>query len=71
MSNILLNFSDPIKVQSNANKYFGKHIKIFESNRKDKKYMVLNPKTNKFVHFGAMGYEDFTKHKIKLLKGNT
>ena len=24
--------------------------------------MVLNPNTSKYVYFGAMGYEDFTKH---------
>ena len=32
------------------------------SSRKDKKYMVLNPKTNKMVHFGYFGMEDYTKH---------
>ena len=25
--------------------------------------MVLNPHTNKWVYFGQMGYEDFTKHQ--------
>ena len=24
--------------------------------------MVLDPNTNKMVHFGQMGYEDYTKH---------
>ena len=33
------------------------------SSRKDKKYMVLDPNTNKMVHFGQMGYEDYTIHK--------
>jgi hypothetical protein len=27
--------------------------------------MVLNPHTNKYIHFGATGYEDDTKHKDK------
>ena len=25
--------------------------------------MLLNPETNKFVHFGSLAYEDFTKHQ--------
>jgi hypothetical protein len=25
--------------------------------------MVLNPDTNKFIHFGQLGFEDFTKHQ--------
>ena len=36
---------------------------LFISNRKDKKYMILIPDTNKFVHFGSLAYEDFTKHQ--------
>ena len=34
------------------------------STRKDKKYMVITPQGHT-VHFGAMGYEDYTKHKNK------
>lgn len=33
------------------------------SNRKNRKYKILNPNTNKYIHFGDMRYEDFTKHK--------
>ena len=36
-----------------------------QSTRKGKKYMVLNPTTKKWVHFGALGYEDYTVHKDK------
>lgn len=32
------------------------------STRKDKKYMIQDP-NNKWVHFGQMGYEDYTKHR--------
>lgn len=36
-------------------------LKIEPSHRKDKKYMVkIN---NKTIHFGAAGYQDYTKHK--------
>jgi hypothetical protein len=33
------------------------------STRKDKKYMAFDGK--KWIHFGQMGYEDYTKHKDK------
>ena len=59
----LLNVSDPLIVKKNLKKYI--HIdtpELFISNRKDKKYMILNPLTNKFIHFGSLAYEDFTKH---------
>jgi len=35
-----------------------------KSTRKDKKYMVRIDDT-KTVHFGALGYSDYTKHKDK------
>ena len=40
------------------------NIIIKPSDRKEKKYMAIvdNKKT---IHFGAKGYEDFTKHKDK------
>jgi hypothetical protein len=56
-------FSNPKKVQELANKYLGKDVIIYRSINKAKKYMVYNPNTKKWVHFGQMGYEDFTKHK--------
>lgn len=45
-----------------ADKYLGKDIPVYLSSRKTKKFMVITP-DNKAVHFGAMGYEDYTKHK--------
>ena len=33
---------------------------VHESSRKDKKFMVFDGRT--MVHFGQMGYEDYTKH---------
>ena len=56
------NFSNPKTVNKKAVQYLGENVKIKLSNKSDKKYMVLNPNTNKYVYFGAMGYEDFTKH---------
>lgn len=55
-------YSDPTQVFKKARKYLGKDVDIQISGRKDKKYMVKSPE-GKWVHFGQMGYEDFTKHK--------
>lgn len=57
--------SDPELAQKKAQKYLGKNTQILLSTRKYKKYMILNPETNKYVHFGDMRYEDFLKHKDK------
>jgi len=53
-------FSNIEKVRKNAEKLGIKNM-IYPSTRKDKKYMVRHPDTYKFIHFGQMGYEDFTK----------
>ena len=52
-------------VLNNAKKYLGNNVVIKKSSNKGKKFMVLNPNTNKYIHFGATGYEDYTKHKDK------
>jgi hypothetical protein len=59
----ILKWSDLKDVIKNKNKYLGEDIPLFLSTRKDKKFMVLNPNTNKYIHFGQMNFEDFTKHK--------
>ena len=60
----LLEISNPREVIKNAVKYFNDpNIKVYLSTKKDKKYMVQNPNTKKMVHFGQVGYEDYTKHK--------
>jgi hypothetical protein len=40
-------------------------MKLYLSTRKDKKYMITNPKTNKLIHFGSFNppMEDYTYHK--------
>ena len=57
---MLSKYSNIDVVNKNAKKYCNK--KVFKSTRKDKKYM-LEDDNGHFVHFGQMGYEDFTKHK--------
>ena len=56
-------YSNPKKVQEKAKKYLGEGAIIYRSAKKDKKYMIYNPNTKKWVHFGQMPYEDFTKHQ--------
>jgi hypothetical protein len=60
--NELLNYSDPTKVYKNATDYFGKNVPIYISDKPTKKYMIKNPQ-DKWVHFGEMGYQDFTRHQ--------
>jgi hypothetical protein len=56
-------YSNPKKVQEKAKKYLGEGAIIYRSIKKDKKYMIYNPNTKKWVHFGQIPYEDFTKHQ--------
>ena len=58
-------YSNPSLVQKRAFKLLGKDARIVLSPRKSKKYRIYNPLTNKYIDFGEMGYEDFTKHKDK------
>jgi hypothetical protein len=60
--------SNPEQAQKNMNKYQKSlrskiFIKVLPSTKNDKKFMILDPYTNKYVHFGSIFYEDFLKHK--------
>jgi hypothetical protein len=61
----LSDYSNYETVLSRAKHYYGENVILKKSTRKTKKYMIYNPYNNKFVHFGAMGYLDFTKY-VKL-----
>jgi len=63
-------FSNPKVVYEKAKKYLGQDVMIKLSDRPEKKYMVLNPHTQKWVYFGQMGYEDFTKHRDLFRRDN-
>ena len=58
----LSNYSDFETVLSRAKHYYGENVKLFQSTRKTKKYMIFDPYNNKFVHFGQIGYLDYTKY---------
>ena len=55
-------FSNPAIVYQKAKQYLGNDVIIKLSDKPLKKYMVFNPHTQKWVYFGQIGYEDFTKH---------
>ena len=57
----LILVSNPWTVQRRAKEQG--YDQVYISTRKDKKYMVMNPETNKYSHFGAMSYQDFTFHQ--------
>lgn len=57
-------------VKQNAINYLGKDVDIQRSTRQSKKYMVLNPETKKYIHFGDRNYQDFTEHRDKQRQKN-
>jgi len=59
----ILKYSNPKIAQMKAYKYLGKKAILYPSTKKEKKYMICDRKQNKWVHFGQIPYEDFTKHK--------
>jgi hypothetical protein len=61
----LTRYSTPSIAQKRANQYFGHKVSLLRSTRKQKKYMIQDP-SGKWIHFGQMGYEDYTKHHDKL-----
>ena len=64
--NQLLKVSNPKIVVKRAELYLKNHLgispKVYISSHKNKKYSIYNPTTDKMVHFGQMGFEDYTYH---------
>lgn len=60
----ILKYSNPIQVVKKAKRYFGYDKEVYLSTKKDKKYMVQDD-NGKWVHFGQMYMEDYTKHQDK------
>lgn len=63
-------YSNPTKAYNKAKTYLNNNLIMKKSDKPNKKYMVINPHTNKWVYFGQMGYEDFTKHNDKERREN-
>jgi len=69
-TNKIWNYSNPRLAQRNAYRYLGRSAILYRSKKREKKYTVKVPESNKIVHFGQMGYEDFTKHKDRNRRKN-
>ena len=54
--------SDIKKVNKLSRMIYNKNVE--PSTRKNKKYMIMND-DHKYIHFGDLRYEDFTKHQDK------
>ena len=63
-------YSSPLKAQCMAYMYLGKTAKLYPASNPAKKYMIYDPKNNKWVNFGQLGYQDFTKHRDKTRRKN-
>ena len=68
-SNLRL-YSSPHRAQLMAYKYLGKTAKLYPSNNPVKKYTIFDPNNKKWVNFGQIGYEDYTKHHDKKRRKN-
>jgi len=69
--NQLLEVSNPREVIIKAIEYFkDPNIKVYLSTKKNKKYSIINPKTNKYISFGDINFEDYTKHKDNERRNN-
>lgn len=63
-------YSDPNIVFARAKKLYGRDVKIEYSTRKNKKYQIYDPNKRVWIHFGQIGYQDYTKtgNEIQRLK---
>jgi hypothetical protein len=55
--------SDYNEVLKRARYYYGNDVVLLPSTRETKKYMIYNPNASKLIHFGGMGYLDYTKYR--------
>ena len=63
-------FSNPTLALEKARKYLGRDVLFKLSDKSTKKYMIFHPMTKKWIHFGQMGYQDFTKHQDEKRREN-
>ena len=61
-------YSNPAQAQRMAYRYLGKTAKLYPSSNTQKKYDIYDPENNHWVHFGQIGYEDYTKRKNYLTR---
>ena len=63
-------YSNPRVAQHMAYKYLGKTAKLYPARNPAKKYSIFDPINKKWVNFGQLGYEDYTKHHDKKRRKN-
>ena len=74
--NNINNVSNPKKVYQNLinylklNKLDINNYTLFLSSKINKKYMLYDKLNNKYIHFGDIRYEDFTKNNDKIRQNN-
>jgi len=66
----LRKYSTPRIAERMAHKYLGKTVKLYPAKNIQKKYSVFDPVHKKWVNFGQIGYEDYTKHHDKSRRRN-
>jgi hypothetical protein len=66
----LRKYSDPIQAQKMAYKYLGKTAKLYPGRNPLKKYSIYDIENKKWISFGQIGYEDYTKHHDKSRRKN-
>jgi len=59
----LYKVSLPDEVQVKLSKFLNQDVLLLVSPKKNKKYRVFDEKNEKFIDFGDIRFEDFTKHK--------
>lgn len=67
---MIYKYSSPAQAQRMATKYLGKTAKLYPASNPVKKYMICDPVSKKWVNFGQLGYEDYTRHKDKTRRRN-
>jgi len=63
-------YSNPRIAQQKTYKYLDKNSKLFPSGNKHKKYRIYDPKNEKWINFGQIRYQDYTKHRDKTRRKN-
>lgn len=63
-------WTTPRQAQKMAYKYLGKTAKLYPARNPEKKYCIYDKKNDKWINFGQIGYEDYTKHHDKARRKN-
>jgi hypothetical protein len=63
-------YSNPKQSQKMAYRYLGNTAKLYPANNPEKKYKICDIVNDKWINFGQIGYEDYTKHKNRTRRKN-